>query len=96
LIERQVLARPITTVLRNGNRLADDDQLILRELHRTHHPRVSIDHHNVVFQNLFGVSRTELAVDQRITRGLGFFAEYLRHLVFLVGGKARRGALRRL
>jgi len=83
---------PLTTVLRNGNRLADDDQLILRELHRTHHPRVRIDHLNAVFQNLFAIRRSELAVERRIARGPGFVAEYLRHLAFIVRSRARRGA----
>jgi len=46
---------PLSSVLSNGNHLADDDQLILRELHRTHHPQVQIDHQNAVFQNLFAI-----------------------------------------
>ncbi len=81
---------PLATVLGNGNHLVDDDQLILRELHRIHHPRVRIDHRCSVFQNLFAIKRSELAVDRRVARGPVFVAEYLKHLVFLLGRRARR------
>jgi hypothetical protein len=81
---------PISSELSNGNLLADDDQLILRELHRTHHPRVQIDHQNAVFQNLFAIKRSELAVDRRVAHGPVFFVELLKHLVFLVGRRVRR------
>ena len=83
---------PLSTVLRNGNRLVDDDQLILRELHRLHFPRARIDHLCAVFQNLFAIKRSELAVGLRVARGPGVVAEYLRHLVFVVTSRARRRA----
>ena len=81
---------PISSELSNGNLLADDDQLILRELHRTHHPRVQIDHQNAVFQNLFAIKRSELAVDRRVVHGPTFFVELLKHLAFLIGNRVRR------
>ncbi len=81
---------PLTSRLRNGNLLAEDDQLLLRELHRIHHPNVQIDHHSTIFQNLFAVRRSELAIDQKIPHGPAFLVEALRHLVFLVKTRAFR------
>jgi len=70
---------PLTTVLRHGNKLADDDQLILRELHRTH-------------QNFFAIRRSEIAVDRRVARGPRFLTEYCRHLAFLAMRRVGRRA----
>ena len=83
---------PVTSVLRNGNVLADDDQLILRELHRLHAPRVRIDHRCAVFQNLFGVRRSELHVAAPVARGPAFVAAVLRHLAFVAASGTRRRA----
>lgn len=83
-------ALPITTVLHNGNSLVDDDQLVLRELHRFHYPRVQIDHRSLVFQNLFAIRRRELAVNRGIPRGPGFAVECMRHFVSLFMSRARR------
>lgn len=81
---------PLTTVLRNGNHLAEDDQLILRELHRMHHPRLQIDDQNTIFQNLFAIKRSELAVGHKVPRGPAFFAELIKHFVLLVANRVRR------
>jgi hypothetical protein len=98
LFERALQIRdeiPITSVLENGNHLAEDDQLLFRELHRQLHPRVRIDHQCRVFQNLFGVKRSELAVEESISPGPAFLAELLKHLASVVLGRVRLPIRRR-
>lgn len=80
---------PIHSILPNGNVLADDDQLILRELHRTCHPDIQIDHECRIFQNLFAIRRTELAVPIDATVP-AFTAALLGHLGELMKDRARR------
>lgn len=81
---------PIHSVLPNGNVLADDDQLILRELHRRRHPRVQIDAGCRIFQNLFAVQRHELAVDLEVPGTLAFLAALGAHLGELATQRVRR------
>lgn len=86
---------PITTVLNNGNHLIDDDQLLLRELHRLHYPRIRIDDRCKVVQNLFAVRRSELNVDCPVPGGPSFVLESAKRLVSMVGAKVVRTIRRR-
>ena len=81
---------PIHSTLPNGNVLADDDQLIFRELHRQHHPRVQIDDGCRIFQNLFAVRRHELAIDVDVPGPAAFAVALAAHLGGLTTHRVRR------
>lgn len=70
-----------------GGYMYDDDQLVLRELHRRHYPRIQIDHQNKVFQNLFATSITEISARYPVPGGIRFLAAYLGYLASIVSSK---------
>jgi len=76
--------------LSSGGRLCDDDQAILRELHRSHYPRIQIDHQNRVFQNLYATERSEISADHPVPGGIRFLMAYVRYLMFIGSSKIKR------
>ena len=70
-----------------GDYLYDDDQLVLRELHRRHYPRIQLDHRNKVFQNLYATEKSEISARHPVPGGARFLAAYLSYLRFIVSNK---------
>jgi len=68
----------------------EDDQLILRELHRNHYPRIQIDHENKVFQNLHAIRKSEIRTPQPLPGGMGFLAAYFRYMKIIARGKIKQ------
>ena len=51
----------LSSRLHHGDYMYNDDQLVLRELHRKHYPRIQLDHRNKIFQNLYATRRSEIS-----------------------------------
>ncbi len=79
----------LSSRLHHGDYMYNDDQLILRELHRRHYPRIQIDHGNQVFQNLYATERSEISANHRVPGGAKFLAAYASHLAFIMSGKIK-------
>lgn len=75
--------------LHHGDYMYNDDQLVLRELHRKHYPRIQLDHGNRIFQNLYATRRSEIQAGRPLPGGTRFMAAYLRYLAFIVSNKAK-------
>jgi len=73
-----------------GGYMYNDDQLVLRELHRKHYPRIQIDHGNRIFQNLYATTRPEISAQHPVPGGIRFLAAYLRYLTFIVSNRVKR------
>jgi hypothetical protein len=84
----------LSSRLHHGDYMYNDDQLILRELHRRHHPRIQIDHRCKVFQNLYAIQRSEVSTNHRVPGGARFLAAYAGYLSFILSGKIKRWLLR--
>jgi len=80
----------LTGRLHHGDFLYNDDQLLLRELHRNHHPRIQLDHECRVFQNLYATVRSEISASHPLPGGIRFFAAYLEYLLRIVSRRIRR------
>ena len=80
----------LSSRLHHGDYLYNDDQLLLRELHRNHHPRIQLDHENKVFQNLYAIGRSEISAGHALPGGTRFLAAYLDHLAYIVSRKIKR------
>jgi len=72
-----------------GGYLYDDDQLVLREFHRRHYPRIQIDHGNRIFQNLFATTRSEISTRHFVPGRIGFLTAYLSYLLFILSRKIK-------
>jgi hypothetical protein len=83
----------LSSRLHHGDYMYDDDQLILRELHRRHYPRIQIDHGNKVFQNLYAIQRSEISANHRVPSGAKFLTAYAGHLALIMSGKIKRRLL---
>lgn len=79
----------LSSRLHHGDYMYNDDQLVLRELHRKHHPRIQIDCRNKVFQNLYAVKRAEVCAQPDMPGGVRLLAAYFSHLAFIISGKIR-------
>lgn len=80
----------LSSRLHHGDYLYNDDQLVLRELHRRHHPRIQLDHENMMFQNLYATQRSEVAARHPLPGGVSFLVAYLSYLARMVTGKIKR------
>jgi len=80
----------LSSRLHHGDYLYNDDQLVLRELHRKHYPQIQIDHRNKVFQNLYAAERSEIAASHLVPGRARFLAAYCSYLAFIVARKIRR------
>ena len=80
----------LTSRLHHGDYMYNDDQLLLRELHRTHYPRIQLDHECKVFQNLYATTRSEISSNGPLPGGARFLMAYLRQLTALSARKVRR------
>jgi hypothetical protein len=80
----------LSSRLYGGDFMYEDDQLMLRELHRNHYPRVQIDHQNKVFQNLHAIRRSEISCGQPLPGGIGFLAAYFRYMKIIARGKIKQ------
>lgn len=78
--------------LHHGDYMYNDDQLVVREFHRRHYPRIQIDHGSKVFQNLYAIESSEVCADQPLPGRVGFLAAYLGYLASIMSGKVRRWA----
>ena len=83
----------LSSRLHHGDYMYNDDQLVLRELHRIHYPRVQIDHGNIIFQNLFAIERSEIFANHRMPGGVRWMAACCSHLAFTVSGKIKKRVL---
>jgi len=73
-----------------GGYMYNDDQLVLREIHRRHYPRIQLDHGNKVFQNLYATKRSEVSFRHPVPGGARCLVAYLRYLMFIVAHKIKR------
>jgi hypothetical protein len=73
-----------------GDYMYNDDQLVLRELHRKHYPRIQLDHRNRIFQNLYATTKSEISAKHPVPGGIRFLVAYLRYLMFIVMHKIKR------
>lgn len=80
----------LTSRLHHGDFLYNDDQLVLRELHRNHYPRIRLDHECRVFQNLYATERAEISAGYPLPGGVRFLAAYLGYLSRIVSRRIRR------
>ena len=71
----------IDSRLPSGDLLIDDDQFVLREMHRQNHPRVRADHANEIFQNLYATRRSEVSSDPPLPGGLPFASAFAGHRI---------------
>jgi len=80
----------LTSRLHHGDFMYNDDQLLLRELHRNHHPRIQLDHECRVFQNLYATARSEISTRHPLPGRIRFMAAYLEYLWRIASRKIRR------
>ncbi|MGD2128471.1 MAG: hypothetical protein PVJ17_04165 [Lysobacterales bacterium] len=80
----------LSSRLHHGDYLYNDDQLVLRELHRKHYPRIQVDHTNKVFQNLYATRRREISTDDILPGGASTVMAYLSHFMFLASATVKR------
>lgn len=76
--------------LHHGDYLYNDDQLVMREIHRQCYPEIQVDHACGVFQNLYATRRKEIASANPLPGGGQFLAAYLGYLKDILAGKIRR------
>jgi hypothetical protein len=74
----------LSSRLHHGDYLYNDDQLVLRELHRKYHPRIQMDHEKRVFLNLYATKRSEVTAEHPLPGGTRFLAAYLSYLAFIL------------
>jgi len=89
-------ALQLSSRLHHGDLMYNDDQLLLRELHRNHHPRIQLDHECRVFQNLYATVRSEISTRQPLPGGIHFLEAYLGYLSRIVSRRIRRRIRRAL
>ena len=80
----------LTSRLHHGDFLHNDDQLVLRELHRKYYPRIQIDHENKIFQNLYATRRSEISAGRPLPGGTRFLAAYFCYLKFIAARRIAR------
>ena len=80
----------LSSRLYHGDCMHDDDQAVLRELHRRHYPRIQLDHGNKVFQNLYATERSEISARYPVPGGIRFLAAYLSYVTSIVSRKIKR------
>jgi len=80
----------LTSRLHHGDFLYNDDQLLLRESHRNHYPRIQLDHECRVFQNLYATERPEISASHPLPGGIRFLAAYLAYLSRIASSRIRR------
>ena len=79
----------LSSRLHHGDYMYNDDQLVLRELHRKHYPRIQLDHKNRIFQNLYATRRSEVSARNPVPGGTRFLRAYLSYLKFIVSRKIK-------
>jgi hypothetical protein len=80
----------LSSRLHHGDYMYNDDQLLLRELHRKHHPRIQLDHENRVFQNLYATRRSEVSAKYSVPGGVRLLTAYFSYLGFIVSRRVKR------
>ena len=73
----------------HGDLMHDDDQVVLRELHRKNYPRIQIDHENKVFQNLYATKRSEISASPPVPGGIRFLNAFISHMHSIASAKMR-------
>jgi len=80
----------LSSRLSSGGYTYDDDQLITRELHRKHYPRIQIDHENRVFQNLYATDTSEISARYPVRGGTRFAGACFSYLAQILSRKMKR------
>lgn len=75
--------------LHHGDHMYNDDQLVLRELHRQHFPRIQIDHGNQVFQNLYATRRSEISAEPVLPGGVPLLIAWAGYLSEVMARRLR-------